>query len=123
MNTLRSLAEARLATIRDQARRLYRSHRARKFALTASIVLVVFGLLGFFAAPPLIRDQIETRASAALSRPVTVGAVHFNPYTLRLQLDRLHIADRPAEFLFLRPHARRGTSRNRALPCSRSRRS
>ncbi len=94
MNTLRSLAEARLATIRDQARRLYRSHRARKFALTASIVLVVFGLLGFFAAPPLIRDQIETRASAALSRPVTVGAVHFNPYTLRLQLDRLHIADR-----------------------------
>jgi uncharacterized protein involved in outer membrane biogenesis len=101
MNTLRPLAEARLATIRDQAGRLYRSHRARKFALIAAIVLVVFGLLGFLAAPPIIRGQIEKRASAALSRPVTVGAVHFNPYTLRLQLDRLHIADRDGRSPFV----------------------
>jgi len=101
MNALRSMAGARLAAARDKARQLYRSQRARKAALIAVIVLVVFGLLGFFAAPPIIRGQIEKRASAALSRPVTLGTVHFNPYTLRLQLDRLHIADRDGRSPFV----------------------
>ncbi|THD07042.1 DUF748 domain-containing protein [Rhodanobacter lindaniclasticus] len=101
MNALRSMAGVRLAAARDKARQLYRSHRARKYALIAAIALVVFGLLGFLAAPPIIRGQIEKRASAALSRPVTLGAVHFNPYTLRLQLDRLHIADRDGRAPFV----------------------
>jgi hypothetical protein len=52
---------------------LYRSQRARKGALIAAVVLVAFGLLGFFAAPPIIRAQIVRRAGAALSRPVTLG--------------------------------------------------
>src|SRR5574337_824827 len=101
MNAFRSMAGAHLAAARDKAGELYRSHRARKIALIAAIVLVVFGLLGFFAAPPIIRSQIEKRASAALSRPVTVAAVHFNPYTLRLQLDRLHVADRDGRSPFV----------------------
>ncbi|MDW2981885.1 DUF748 domain-containing protein [Rhodanobacter sp. KK11] len=101
MNALRSMAGARLAAARDQARQLYRSQRARKGALIAAVVLVAFGLLGFFAAPPIIRAQIEKRAGAALSRPVTLGEVRFNPYTLRLQLDRLHIADRDGRSPFV----------------------
>jgi uncharacterized protein involved in outer membrane biogenesis len=101
MNALHSLADARLAAARDKAGQLYRSRRTRKIALIATIVLVVFGLLGFFAAPSIIRSQIEKRASTALSRPVTVAAVHFNPYTLRLQLDRLHIADRDGRSPFV----------------------
>jgi hypothetical protein len=82
-----------LAAGRDRALAVYRSHRVRKTLMILAIVLVIFGLLGFFAAPSIIRSQIEQRASAALSRPVTLGAVHLNPYTLRLQLDQLHIAD------------------------------
>ncbi len=101
MNDPRPPAASRLAMVRDRAERLYRSHRLRKAALIAAIVLVVFGLLGFFAAPPIIRSQIEQRASAALQRPVSVGAVHLNPYTLRLQLDRLHIADRDGKSAFV----------------------
>lgn len=101
MNALHSMAAARLAAARDKAGQLYRSRRTRKIALIAAIVLVVFGLLGFFAAPSIIRSQIEKRASSALSRPVTVAAVHFNPYTLRLQLDRLHIADRDGRSPFV----------------------
>lgn len=91
----------RLAAGRDRALAVYRSRRTRKIALIVAIVLIVFGLLGFFAAPPIIRSQIEQRASAALQRPVTVGAVHLNPFTLRLQLDRLHIADRDGKSDFV----------------------
>ncbi|WP_430390618.1 DUF748 domain-containing protein [Dyella sp. 20L07] len=91
----------RLAAGRDRALAAYRSHRVRKTFLILAIVLVVFGLLGFFAAPSIIRSQIEKRASAALSRPVTLGAVHLNPYTLRLELDQLHIADRDGKSAFV----------------------
>ncbi len=83
----------RLAAGRDRALAVYRSRRVRKWTLITAIAVVVFGLLGFLAAPYLIRSQIEKHASAALQRQVTLGAVHLNPYTLRLQLDQLHIAD------------------------------
>ncbi|WP_266181476.1 DUF748 domain-containing protein [Dyella humicola] len=90
-----------MAKGRDRALTVYRSHRVRKTLLILAIVLLVFGLLGFLAAPSIIRSQIESRASAALQRPVTVGAAHLNPYTLRLQLDQLHIADRDGKSPFV----------------------
>ena len=86
-------ANVRLDAARDRAMAAFRSRRVRKALSTVAIVLVVYGLLGFLAAPPIIRKQIEMRGGAALSRPVTLSAVHLNPYTLRLQLDELHIAD------------------------------
>ncbi|MEP6899504.1 MAG: DUF748 domain-containing protein [Rhodanobacter sp.] len=84
----------RLAAARDKAQQLYRSHRLRKVALVVVIVLAVFGLLGFLAAPSLVKSQLQTRLGAMLHRPVAVGDVHFNPFTLNLELDRLHIGDR-----------------------------
>lgn len=101
MNDPRPPAASRLATARNHAERLYRSHRTRKIALIVAIVLVVFGLLGFFAAPPIIKSQLQTRLSALLDRQVSVGAVHLNPYTLRLELDKLHIADRDGHAQFV----------------------
>jgi uncharacterized protein involved in outer membrane biogenesis len=92
---------SRLATAREKAARLYRSHRARKTALIVAVVLVVFGLLGFFAAPPIIKSQLQTRLTAMLGRPVSVGTVHLDPYTLRLQLDRVHIPDRDGRAPFV----------------------
>ncbi|GGY21365.1 hypothetical protein GCM10008098_12690 [Rhodanobacter panaciterrae] len=90
-----------MAAGRDHALAVYRSHRVRKWLMIAAIVLVIFGLLGFLAAPSIIRSQIEKRAGVALQRQVTLGAVHLNPYTLRLQLDQLHIADRDGKSAFV----------------------
>lgn len=92
---------ALLAAARERVQALYRSRRARRTALVLAIVLAIFGLLGFFAAPPLIRSQLQTRLGALLGRPVTLAAVHFDPYTLRLELDRLHIADRDGRSPFV----------------------
>jgi len=90
-----------MAKGRDQALAVYRSHRVRKWLLITGIVLVIFGLLGFLAAPSIIRSQIEKHASAELQRQVTLEAVHLNPYTLRLRLDKLHIADRDGKSPFV----------------------
>ena len=101
MNDLKASAGSLFAKARDKAEQLYRSHKARKTALIVAIVLVVYGLLGFFAAPPIIRAQIQKHASAALGREVTVGHVRFDPYTLRLQLDQLQVAGRAGQPPFI----------------------
>ncbi|HEX7348408.1 MAG TPA: DUF748 domain-containing protein [Rhodanobacteraceae bacterium] len=92
MPDFRAWLAPRLPRARDTALQVYRSHRVRKTALIIAIVLIVYGLLGFLAAPPIIRSQIQKQASAALGRAVTVGHVRFDPYTLRLQLDDLQVA-------------------------------
>jgi hypothetical protein len=86
---------------REPVGKFYRSHRTRKTLRIVVIVLVVFGLLGFFAAPPLIRSQLQSRLSQTLQRPVTVQQVHLNPFTLRLALDGLHIGDRDGRSRFV----------------------
>jgi len=101
MRIRRLLEDPRAARMLDRTRELGRSRRVRRTLAIVAAVLVLFGLLGFFAAPPILRGQIEKRAGAALSRPVTLGAVHFNPFTLRLQLDRLHIGGRDGHAAFV----------------------
>ncbi|MGH8184757.1 MAG: DUF748 domain-containing protein [Rhodanobacteraceae bacterium] len=95
------LDNPRLATARTHAVTVYHSRCARKGALGITIVLIVYGLLGFLAAPPIIRGQIQKRASAALGREVSVGHVRFDPYTLRLQLDHLQVAGRAGQPPFI----------------------
>ena len=90
-----------LAAGRKRAHALYHSRRLRKGALIVGILLLAFGLLGFFAAPPLIRSQLQTRLGEMLQRPVSVAAVHFDPFTLRLELDQLHVGERDGRSPFV----------------------
>lgn len=101
METRRINRKAYLEKGRERALVLYRSRRARRIVAATAIALIVFGLLGFLAAPPLIRHQMETRASAALGRPVTVDGLSFNPFTLKLSIEGLHVreADGKAPFV------------------------
>ena len=94
-------AASRLAMARDRAERLYHSRRTRKTALIIAIVLVMFSLLGFLVAPPIIKSQLQSRLGIMLNRPVTLGAVHLNPYTLKLDVDHLHIGDRDGHTRFV----------------------
>ncbi|GAB2561282.1 DUF748 domain-containing protein [Dyella jejuensis] len=80
---------------------LYRSHRLRIAALIILILLVVFGLFGFFIAPGVIKSQLEKQLGAQLDRPVTIGAIHVNPYTLRIAVDTLHIGERDGASSFV----------------------
>ena len=82
-----SSTQALMEAGRERAKGLYRSRRLRITALVIVIVLLLFGLFGFFIAPGLIRSQLEKQLSAQLQRPVTIGAIHLNPYNLRLVVD------------------------------------
>ncbi|SIO71438.1 protein of unknown function [Burkholderia sp. GAS332] len=75
-------------------RNVAQSRRTRRVITGLLIFLVLFGLLGFFAAPPLIRHIAEQQLSKQLDRPATIGRIALNPYTLRLEADRVHIGER-----------------------------
>ncbi|CAE6741785.1 hypothetical protein LMG22931_02710 [Paraburkholderia nemoris] len=79
-----------MQTMRDVAQ----SRRTRRVITGLLIFLVLFGLLGFFAAPPLIRHIAEQQLSKQLDRPATIGRIALNPYTLKLEADSVHIGER-----------------------------
>src|SRR3984885_15074819 len=89
-----SLNKATLTSSLQAVRGVAQARRTRRIVIGLLIFLVVFGLLGFFAAPPLIRHIAEQQLSKQLDRPATIGRIALNPYTLRLEADRIHIGER-----------------------------
>ncbi|MGG1949274.1 DUF748 domain-containing protein [Trinickia sp. NRRL B-1857] len=70
------------------------SRGARRTAIGVLIAVALYGVLGFFAAPPLIRHIAEQQLGRALDRPATIKRVTLNPYTLRLEVDGVSVAER-----------------------------
>ncbi|SIT45798.1 conserved hypothetical protein [Paraburkholderia ribeironis] len=79
-----------MKTVREVAQ----SRRTRRVLVGLLIFFVVIGLLGFFAAPPLIRHIAEQQLSKQLDRPATIGRIALNPYTLRFEANNVHIGER-----------------------------
>ncbi|MGS0621505.1 DUF748 domain-containing protein [Ralstonia sp. VS2407] len=77
------------------------SRRTKRTAIGVLIFLVAFGLLGAFGGPPLLRHLAQKQLSTLLERPVSVGKISINPYTLRLDVDQLHIAERDGKTPFV----------------------
>ncbi|OMG74393.1 DUF748 domain-containing protein [Burkholderia ubonensis] len=86
-----------LHALRDVAR----ARRTRRIGLGVLIFLVLFGLLGFFAAPPLIRHIAEQQLSRQLDRPATIRRIALNPYTLNLEADGIHLGERGGQGDFI----------------------
>jgi hypothetical protein len=70
-----SLNKATLASSLQAVRGVAQARRTRRVVIGLLIFLVVFGLLGFFAAPPLIRHIAEQQLSKQLDRPATIGRI------------------------------------------------
>ena len=68
-----------------------KSPRSRRFAAWALIFFALFGLLGYFAAPPLAKFLLVRKLSDQLHREVSVAAVAINPYTLSARVDGLAV--------------------------------
>ncbi|MGH8013577.1 MAG: DUF748 domain-containing protein [Candidatus Binataceae bacterium] len=71
-----------------------RSRLARNIGIGVLAAFVLFTLLGFFAVPPLVGRYVTGTLAASIKRPIKVGPIHFNPYTLNLNLDKIDISQR-----------------------------
>jgi hypothetical protein len=69
----------------------------RRVAIGAAIAVLLFGAIGYFAIPKLVRWGVETIASRELGRPVTVESVGANPYTLSITLRGLVVDGAPGD--------------------------
>ncbi|KAG8154730.1 DUF748 domain-containing protein [Burkholderia catarinensis] len=78
-----------------------RSRRTRRIGIGLLIFVVLFGLLGFFAAPPLIRHVAEQQLTKQLDRPATIQRIALNPYTLNLEADGIHLGDKGGQGDFI----------------------
>src|SRR6186997_3717201 len=69
-----------------------RQRWARRAAITlASLVALV--VVAWLAVPPIVRGQLESRLTEALGRKTTVEKVAFDPFTLKLTVTKLSIAE------------------------------
>lgn len=66
----------------------------RRAIMVAAGVVVLWGL-GWAIVPGLVKNQLEKLASEQIGRQVSLGAVHFRPWSLELTLDDLVLAGAP----------------------------
>lgn len=67
--------------------------------MVATVLLVVYLVVGFLVLPPIVRGQIEEKAGAALKRTVTVEKVRINPLVFSTTIDGLRVVDHDGEDL------------------------
>lgn len=67
------------------------SPRRKRFWVVALVLL--YTLLGFFAAPALIRNSVTSLLEEELGRPTTIGEIQLNPYALSLRVQNFELDD------------------------------
>lgn len=70
---------------------LVKSPRSRKFGKWLGGFLLVFGLFGYFAAPPLLKSILLEQLGAELHREVSIEKIDINPYALSARVNGLSI--------------------------------
>ncbi|HEX7156204.1 MAG TPA: DUF748 domain-containing protein, partial [Burkholderiaceae bacterium] len=58
----------------------------RNSVLTVVALVALYGLLGYFALPPILKSQIETAGAEKLHRRITVDRVEVRPFALAVSL-------------------------------------
>lgn len=71
-----------------------RDPRTRRWGIRFAITMLVIGVLGFFAAPPLLKSILLSKLGEALHRDVAIESINFNPYTLTATLNGVSIRER-----------------------------
>ncbi|MCL2346394.1 MAG: DUF748 domain-containing protein [Desulfobulbus sp.] len=63
------------------------SSRVKRIGAWALALFVLFGALGYFAAPPLVKYLLVKQLSQHLHREVSIDAVSINPYALSARIN------------------------------------
>ncbi|MDR2187432.1 MAG: DUF748 domain-containing protein [Azonexus sp.] len=70
---------------------LLSSRRIKRLGLWTLVIVVAFGLFGYFAAPPIARSVLVKQLSELLHREVAIDKVAINPYALSAEIDGLSV--------------------------------
>src|SRR5262245_12431595 len=73
------------------------AQKLKPIALIVGGVLLLFGVVGYFAIPAAVRWGVETVTARELGREVRVESISANPYTLSVTLRNLVVGSVPGE--------------------------
>ncbi len=65
----------------------------KKTGMAALILVLIYGLFGFFAAPSILEDKLTSILSEQLGRKVTVRKIKVNPFALSLKIEGFEISE------------------------------
>jgi len=68
-----------------------KSPRSKRIGKWLAGVFVVFGVLGYFAAPPLLKSILQKQLSEQLHREVSIEKIDINPYGLSARINGFSI--------------------------------
>ncbi len=94
MSDVPMLGAERARAVIERAAAIGTSRRTRKIGITIIAIILLLGIATFFAVPAVLRNILTGRVATTIHRPITVGDIYFNLYTLRLKIDRLHVGNR-----------------------------
>src|SRR5574343_230832 len=83
--------EASNSSTKSRLSAIVKSPRSLKFGKWLLGFLLVFGVIGFFAAPPLVKSILLKQLSAQLHREVSIEQIAINPYALSAKVSGLSI--------------------------------
>jgi len=56
-------------------------------------MFVLYSVVGFVVAPPVLKDQLVKRLAVELGRPARITRIQVNPWTLSVTIEGLAISD------------------------------
>ena len=65
-----------------EIRKALQSPRSKKYGLRFLIAVILIGVLGFFAFPPIVKYVAVKKLSELLHRPVAIQSISINPYVM-----------------------------------------
>lgn len=76
---------------------LSKNTRLKKICLWTAGIVGIYAILGFLAAPPLVRSLLTKQFTKEFGQPVTIRKISINPFTLEARVDGFALADRPGQ--------------------------
>ena len=86
MNTTEGM-QARVAAV---ARKPF----VRRGAIAILVLIVLFGLIGYFVLPGLIKSKVESLVEEKLGRKLGIEAIEISPYSLEATVRGLKLSER-----------------------------
>jgi flagellar motor protein MotB len=80
---------------------LARRPKVRRRVAIAAAVVAAYGVIGFFAVPPLLRSLLAGKLTHALHRRTTVEGVSFNPFALSVRVRGVTVREPASEAVFV----------------------
>jgi len=65
-----------------------------KMACWAAVLLLLFTVVGFWLVPPVARMVLEKKLPGVLHRPVSIGKITLNPFSLEVAVENFHIGQK-----------------------------